>query len=41
MLQFITASIFSETDQLNGISSNVILGTDICAGTGFTKIEKV
>jgi len=34
MSQIITSAIFSEKDNLNGISSNIVLGTKINAGTG-------
>jgi len=36
--QLIKASIFSETDHLSGVSSNIMLGQQIKAGTGLSDI---
>ena len=36
--QLIKASIFSEKDNLNGVSSNIMLGQPIKCGTGLTEI---
>ena len=41
MLQLNTSSIFSEKDDLNGISSNIVLGVKINAGTGVVKTENI
>lgn len=41
MSQLITSAIFSETDRLKGISSNIVLGTKIRAGTGTTQLENI
>lgn len=41
MSQIITSAVFSETDHLNGISSNIVLGTEINAGTGRVKFENI
>ena len=39
--QVITSAIFSEYDRLNGISSNIVLGKKINAGTGMAKITNI
>ena len=36
--QLIKASIFGETDNLSGVSSNIMLGNNIPSGTGFCDI---
>ena len=36
--QLINAGIFGEKDNLNGVSSNIMLGQTIPSGTGFTDI---
>jgi DNA-directed RNA polymerase beta' subunit len=41
MSQLVTSSVFSETDQLNGISSNIVLGTRINAGTGIVHLDTI
>lgn len=41
MSQLVTSAIFSEKDKLSGISSNIVLGTKINAGTGSVKIERI
>lgn len=41
MTQFKTAAIFSERDNLNGISSNIVLGTRINVGTGRVKTQSI
>lgn len=41
MKHLVMAAIFSEIDNLNGISSNIALGTKIRAGTGFTKTREI
>jgi DNA-directed RNA polymerase II subunit RPB1 len=41
MTQIITSAIFSEKDNLNGISSNIVLGTKINAGTGRVDFEDI
>lgn len=38
MSQLVTSAIFSERDNLSGISSNIVLGTRIKAGTGMMRI---
>ena len=37
--QLIKAGIFGEKDNLNGVSSNIMLGQTIPSGTGFTDIS--
>lgn len=41
MSQLVTSAIFSEKDELNGISSNIVLGTKINAGTGTVNTEEI
>ena len=41
MSQLQMSAVFSETDNLNGISSNIVMGTKINAGTGRPKIENI
>lgn len=41
MSQLVTSAMFSETDYLNGISSNIVLGTKIKAGTGTINFENI
>lgn len=41
MSQLITSAVFSETDRLKGISSNIVLGTKIRAGTGVAQLENI
>ncbi len=41
MTQIITSAMFSEKDNLNGISSNIVLGTKINAGTGRVQFEDI
>ncbi len=41
MKHLIMAAIFSEVDNLNGVSSNIALGTKIRAGTGFFKTREI
>jgi DNA-directed RNA polymerase beta' subunit len=41
MSQLVTSSVFSETDHLNGISSNIVLGTRINAGTGIVNLDTI
>jgi DNA-directed RNA polymerase II subunit RPB1 len=41
MTQLITSTVFSETDKLKGISSNIVLGTKISAGTGMVEFEDI
>lgn len=41
MTQIVTSAIFSEKDNLNGISSNIVLGTTINAGTGRSNLEDI
>jgi DNA-directed RNA polymerase II subunit RPB1 len=41
MSQLITSAMFSEKDNLNGISSNIVLGTKIKAGTGCVELENI
>ncbi len=41
MNQIITSAKFSERDNLNGISSNIVLGTKINAGTGRIEFEDI
>jgi len=41
MSQLITSAMFSEIDNLNGISSNNVLGKKINAGTGTVKLQKI
>jgi len=41
MSNIVSVSTFSELDQLNGISSNIVLGTKINAGTGMVKTENI
>ena len=36
--QFIRAGIYGEKDNLNGVSSNIMMGQSIKAGTGFTEL---
>ena len=39
MTQFKTSAVFSEKDNLNGVSSNIVLGTRINVGTGRVKTQ--
>jgi DNA-directed RNA polymerase beta' subunit len=39
--QLITSAVFSECDHLSGISSNIVLGTEINAGTGSIFLEDI
>ena len=41
MSQIITSAMFSEKDHLNGISSNIVLGTRINAGTGRVELDDI
>ena len=41
MSQIVTSAIFSEVDPLNGISSNIVTGKEINAGTGTIKFEDI
>lgn len=41
MSQIITSAMFSERDHLNGISSNIVLGKAINAGTGRVRLEDI
>lgn len=41
MSQLITSAMFSENDNLSGISSNIVLGTKINAGSGSVKLEDI
>jgi len=41
MSQLLTSAMFSEKDNLNGISSNIVLGTKINAGTGCVNLENI
>lgn len=41
MSQLVTSAMFSERDNLSGISSNIVLGTKIRAGTGIVNLEKI
>ena len=41
MSQLVTSAMFSETDRLNGISSNIVLGTKIKAGTGTVNFQNI
>ena len=41
MSQIITSAMFSEKDNLNGISSNIVLGTKINAGTGRIGLDDI
>jgi hypothetical protein len=41
MSQIITSAMFSEKDNLNGISSNIVLGTKINAGTGRIQFDDI
>jgi len=41
MSQIITSAMFSEKDNLNGVSSNIVLGTKINAGTGRIDFEDI
>lgn len=41
MSQIITSAMFSEKDHLSGISSNIVLGTKINAGTGRVDLDDI
>jgi len=41
MPNLINAALFSETETLNGISSNIAIGKQIAAGTGTVKLRSV
>jgi len=41
MLQLITATVFSECDKLNSVSSNIVIGSPICAGTGMVNLVDI
>jgi len=41
MSQLVTSAMFSEVDNLNGISSNIVLGTKINAGTGVVQLDSI
>lgn len=41
MKQFTTSAIFSEADDLGGVSSNIVMGTRINVGTGHVKTKNI
>jgi len=41
MTHLTNSAVFSERDNLNGISSNIVLGTRICAGTGAIDLQNI